>query len=170
MGKNLQATQELNRIFRERLVNKIYLALVLGRVSEGGSIEGYQTKSGDNLVTLSDSRTDNSAYVLTHYKPVVAADGYTLLEVKLETGKSHQIRVALSSINHPIAGDSKYGRAEVNKLLYKRYRLGGQVLHSTKLIFHSDGILSYLNDRVFKAATPPIFNKIYKDVLGYEDN
>lgn len=160
MGKNLNALQELNRGFRERLIDKYYLTIVKGVVDKAGTVEGYHIKSDDNIASL--SKNDNAgSYVCTHYRPVNTNGEYTLLEVKLETGKSHQIRVCMQSINHPVIGDRKYGDKTVNKYFYDRFRLDNQFLHSSRIVFNfNDGCLKYLKGKEFICSFNDKFSKI----------
>ncbi len=149
MGKNLAATQELNRGFKDRLIEKYYLTVVKGVVANAGIVEGYHIKDDKNLVSLSDIDNGGS-YVCTHYRPLTNNGKYTLLEVKLETGKSHQIRVCMKYIGHPIIGDRKYGDREENRFFVKNYGLDNQFLHSYRLVMKMyDGYLDYLYDQEF---------------------
>lgn len=149
MGKNLNAVQELNRGFRDKLIDKYYMTIVKGVVDKSGTIEGYHIKSDDNIVSICS--TDNGgSYVCTHYKPIKNNGKYTLLEVNLETGKSHQIRACMQYINHPIIGDRKYGNKITNKYFHDTFGLENQFLHSYKIVFNfNDGCLRYLNGKEF---------------------
>ncbi len=149
MGKNLNAVQELNRGFRDRLIDKFYLTVVKGVVDKEGVIEGYHLKVDGNIVSLSKNNNGGN-FVCTHYRPLNTNGEYTLLEVKLETGKSHQIRVCMQSINHPIIGDRKYGDKSVNRFFYNNFGLDNQFLHSSRIAFNfNDGCLKYLNGKEF---------------------
>lgn len=148
MGKNLGSVQELNRAFKDRLVDKYYITVVKGKVSTEGQVEGYHSKSDDNIALIGEE----GKYILTKYKPIKYNDDYSCLEIKLETGKSHQIRVCMSHIGHPIIGDSKYGDFETNRYFRDKFKLKNQLLHSYRLVFKiPDGKLSYLNKREFVA-------------------
>lgn len=162
-GKSAEGLRELNRIFRERLVDKYYMAMVVGKVERGGTVEGYQTKLDGNISVVANEAKDKSVYVCTHYKPIAFGNGYTLLEVKLDTGKSHQIRVALSSIHHPIVGDTKYGDAGINKIFREKYGLDGQFLCCKKLKFNTDGVFEYMNKVSVEANLPHKMYKIFED-------
>lgn len=165
MGKNLQAVQELNRGFKEKLIDKYYITIVNGNVTEAGVIEGYHSKNGDNIAFISDKSNEGS-FIRTFYKPLASNGEYTLLEIKLETGKSHQIRVCMKSIGYPIIGDRKYGNISVNKYFYNTFKLDNQFLHSYKLVMKFDcGCLQYLNNKVFKAKLSVKFDKILRDLF-----
>lgn len=92
---------------------------------------------------------------------------YTLLQVKLITGKSHQIRAHLSSIGHPIIGDYKYGDQKINHYFKRKYNLTHQLLHSHRMVFPSiAGELSYLSGKEFVAEVPELFGMIKKDLFS----
>ncbi len=91
---------------------------------------------------------------------------FTLLQVKLITGRSHQIRAHLASIGHPIIGDFKYGDQNTNHYFKKKYNLTFQLLHSYRMVFPKiEGELSYLSDKEFEAEVPELFKKIKKDLF-----
>lgn len=95
-----------------------------------------------------------------------AAGSYTLLQVKLITGRSHQIRAHLASIGHPIVGDFKYGDQKTNHYFKKKYNLTYQLLHSHRMVFPKlEGELSYLSGKEFVAVLPELFDKIKKDLF-----
>ncbi|MGN1317909.1 MAG: RluA family pseudouridine synthase [Lachnospirales bacterium] len=148
MGKNLESVQQLNLAFSNRLVDKYYLTVVKGKVTKAGIVEGYHSKTNDNIAKLGEK----GKYILTKYEPIAFNDNYSLLKIKLETGKSHQIRVCMAHIFHPIIGDMKYGDEKTNRFFRDNYKLKSQFLHSYKLIFKTQsGILSYLFDKEFTA-------------------
>lgn len=166
MGKNLPALQELNRGFRDKLIDKYYITVVKGNVPKAGTVEGYHTKSDDNIVSLS-AEDNGGSYVCTHYRPLKSNDSYTLLEVKLETGKSHQIRVCMKSIGHPIIGDRKYGNETANKYFYSNFKLDNQFLHSYRIVMNFDsGCLAYLKGREFTCSLPYKMKKISESLFG----
>ncbi len=149
MGKNLASVRELNRGFRERLIDKYYLTVVKGVVDKEGKVEGYHIKNEGNIALISDKNTEGD-YICTKYKPISSNGKYTLLEVKLETGKSHQIRACMEYIGHPVIGDRKYGDSNVNKYFYDNFKLDRQFLHGYRLKFNIDsGCLEYLKGREF---------------------
>jgi 23S rRNA pseudouridine955/2504/2580 synthase len=92
---------------------------------------------------------------------------YTLLQVKLITGRSHQIRAHLASIGHPLIGDFKYGDQKTNHYFKVNYGLSHQLLHSYRMVFPKmEGELSYLSGKKFEAEVPELFLKIKEDLFG----
>lgn len=88
---------------------------------------------------------------ITEIFPIISKNGYTLLDINLITGRTHQIRLSLSEIDHPIIGDRKYGKRIVNENLYDKYGLRNQYLIAYKLKFGDmEKGLEYLNNKEFK--------------------
>lgn len=140
-GKSIKGLQDMTEAFRERTVEKYYICVVRGKFSKRLKTDGYLYKDErTNKVTVYgvyDKRRRNDAvYIQTEYIPVIYSDGYSLLKVHLITGKTHQIRAHLSYLNHPIAGDLKYGSADVNRYVKKTYGIDNQMLHAYQLRFY----------------------------------
>lgn len=166
-GKTLIGLQEMARIIRERKLEKYYLCIVKGKLSEKKEITGYLTKDNiNNRVTVSTRPTEKSDYIATQYEPLANTEEYSLLQVKLITGKSHQIRAHLASIGHSILGDTKYGDKGINNYFEKKYGLKTQLLHSYRCIFPQLlGPLSNLSGKKFEASEPEFFTNIRKSLF-----
>lgn len=133
-GKNHDALNLLFELFKNHdLINKHYLALVVGQVEkEKDTIDAPLLKNEEkNLVSVSK----NGKTAKTVYKLIKKYDHYSLLDVTLLTGRTHQIRVHMAYINHPIVGDSKYGNFEANKLFKQQFGFASQFLHAYKMGF-----------------------------------
>ncbi|MCI9337583.1 MAG: RluA family pseudouridine synthase [Lachnospiraceae bacterium] len=167
-GKSLAGLQYLSKCIREHSLRKYYLAICAGRLRQPASIQGFLVKDPvKNKVTV--SRTgDKSAFIHTAYSPIAVTEDYTLLEVELITGKSHQIRAHLASIGHPLAGDGKYGPESVNRVFRKRYGLTHQLLHAGRIVLPKaqDRIGSSLSEKVITAPCPDWFLKLEKEIFG----
>ena len=166
-GKSLPGLQIMSEAIKERSIGKYYLCVVKGEVKESMEIRGFLLKDEKtNQVTIypeqeGPSRTKTripreALPIRTEYHPLKTDGKYTLLEVKLITGRSHQIRAHLASIGHPIAGDYKYGDARVNEEVKKQFHVQSQLLHAWRLVMPSDlkEPLSGLSGREFRAEMP----------------
>lgn len=165
-GKTLAALQELTEMFRERTLKKYYLCLVKGTVTEKKRISGYLVKNEKtNTVSIQSEKSGGASLIETEYRPLAFGGDFTLLEVHLITGKTHQIRAHLASQGHPIAGDTKYGDRAVNERLKKEYGLKSQLLHSARLCMpECAGALAPLSGKVITAPVPVLFDKICRGI------
>lgn len=162
-GKTLPALQELSRLFRERGVKKDYLCLVDGTVQEKAHIDGYLTKDAKtNRVRFSKTESPGAARIETGYAPLAYGDGVTLLEVRLFTGKPHQIRAHMASAGFPIIGDPKYGDKRTNDRYRKAFGLTCQLLHAARLSVPEDAgcALEELAGKTILAPLPELFRKV----------
>lgn len=145
-AKNANALKIINDKIKSREIEKYYLAVVHGKMPEKSeTLTAYLTKDEkSNKVSVTDHEVLNAKEIITQYAVLDYYDGASLLEVKLLTGRTHQIRAHLAHVGHPLFGDGKYGAEK------GRYR---QALYSYKLKFHfsDENDLSYLNNRVFQA-------------------
>ncbi|MBQ9518884.1 MAG: RluA family pseudouridine synthase [Firmicutes bacterium] len=148
MGKNLAAAQALAEAFRENKADKRYIAAVCGKVEKSGEISGWHSKDGKNKVTVTKEKRKDSVPVKTLYKPLFTGEKYSILSVKLITGKSHQIRESLNITGHPIIGDPKYGDPKENEFFKKNFGFDHQLLYAVSLELNGQtGILEYLNNK-----------------------
>ena len=143
---NKEAKAELDLAFKNRTIDKYYLTLANGLFKEKEKvISAYLKKDADkSLVYISDVIKNGYEKIITQYKVIEEYENKSLVEVKLITGKTHQIRAHLSHIGHFVIGDEKYGDSKINKQFKKRY----QCLCAYKLKFNFDeaSVLKYLND------------------------
>jgi 23S rRNA pseudouridine1911/1915/1917 synthase len=118
----------LKAMLAERRITREYLALVEGRpAARTGTIDAPLGRDR-RLRTRISTDTDEPREAITHFETERALQGYTLLRVRLETGRTHQIRAHLKAIGHPVAGDPEYGHAGV-------LGLPRQFLHAERLAF-----------------------------------
>jgi len=108
VGKTLAAQTDLVRQLQARSVTREYLAVVSGRVARGGRIEAPIGRHPVKRTRM--AVTARGRHAVTHYGVLERYANATLLRCRLETGRTHQIRVHLSSIGHPLLGDSTYGK------------------------------------------------------------
>ena len=139
VAKTEAALENLSDQFRDRTVYKSYLALVHGRVaSNSGKIDQPLARDPSNRTRMAVVRGGRNA--LTLYRVRRAFDRFTLLDVELKTGRTHQIRVHLAWMKHPVVGDETYGGGRDNTIQDPRLRariraLNRHFLHAEKLGF-----------------------------------
>lgn len=126
VAKNQWAHEQFSRMQQERTLHRVYHAIAQGELEkDAGTIDAPIGLAEDSFITR-QVRPDGQAAV-THFRVLARGDGMTYLEVKLETGRTHQIRVHMSSEGHPLAGDDLYGG--------DRTHIGRQALHAARLAF-----------------------------------
>ena len=151
----------LNEIIKNRTLHKYYHCIVLGETKEQDTLKGFLIKNESaNQVTIITEQKDNAVPIETRYKRISTIEKArticSLLEVRLITGRPHQIRAHLASIGHPIAGDPKYGDPRVNEEVKKRFGVRSQMLHAWRLVMPEtiSEPLSYLAGKEFTAPMP----------------
>ena len=172
-GKNLSSIRNLHKAQINNEITKKYLAVVIGTVDKPGILQNeYEKNRETNTASIiktfaphNETLRDNTKFsnhhsIVTEYEPIKTFSSsetkkestlLTLLELTLHTGKSHQIRLHMQSIGHPVLGDAKYG--------------GGKppmYLHAHKLFFNTSDELAYMNGKTFEVASEKI-NKLLGD-------
>lgn len=150
-AKNAEALRILNDKIRDREIEKYYLCAVQGRPSpSSGRLENYLFKdAGKNLVYVKNKPEPGAKTAVTEYRVLASRGALSLVECRLLTGRTHQIRVQMAHAGWPLLGDGKYGSERFNK----GYAEKGQALYSYKLHFDfptDAGILNYLRGRTFR--------------------
>lgn len=146
VAKNNNSHAKLATMFVDKTIHKTYLCIVKGNFSSEnlqGRIEnliGRDIKDRKKMAIVEK----NGKIAISNYKVIQQVEGYSLIEVAIETGRTHQIRVHMKSINHPILGDTVYGSADKNA---KR-----QMLHAYKLDFKNP-----IDDKEYNF-TAPLFD------------
>ena len=148
--KNDMAHNEIARQLKEHSINRRYRAIVTGVLKdEEGTIEGAigrDKKDRKKMAITADGKP-----AVTHYRVLQRFKHYTYVECVLETGRTHQIRVHMASIGHPLLGDEVYGRRS------DKYKCEGQCLHAMTLGFHHQRTGEYIE---VNAPLPPYFEHL----------
>jgi 23S rRNA pseudouridine1911/1915/1917 synthase len=157
-AKTSKALSRMNEVFKTREVKKTYWAIVEGKPEkEFEHLEHYLRKNQkNNKVSVFTKPTPNAKRAILEYKTIGKLDNYTLLEVDLFTGRSHQIRSQLSFIGHSIKGDLKYGA--------KRSNPDGSIsLHARKINF-----IHPVTKENLSIIAPPPKDNLWKECLKFD--
>lgn len=162
-AKTAEALRVMNQKIKDRELDKRYLAVVEG-IPKGreGSLTGYLFKDAKkNRVFVTDTPQPGSKSCRTDYKVLASRNGLSLVECKLITGRTHQIRAQFAHAGHPLLGDGKYGK--LNKNFDRSY----QALYSYRLTFTfttDAGALAYLNGKSFQVKEVDFVKEYFPDV------
>jgi 23S rRNA pseudouridine955/2504/2580 synthase len=174
-GKTLGALQGLNRMIREKgYIGKYYLTVVHGEPGGDLILRDLMKKDARrNTVRVIDPRGAaggaGERLMETTARPIVVSGGFTLMEVELITGRTHQIRAHLAQAGYPVIGDPKYGDARVNREVARRYGLMTQFLHAHRIVFErGEGELAYLEGRAVSSPLPQHLERIKAELFGSE--
>nr|MCR5425328.1 RNA pseudouridine synthase [Lachnospiraceae bacterium] len=207
-GISLKGSQELSRILREHLGEKVYYVLCAGKIDaplraehllqrdpgsnrsevltaapaggkclpgageeeQSGAVHGKQ--SGTGHTDRTPALPEGAQRIVTKYQPIASNGEVTLLEARLITGKTHQIRAQLSFLGHPIVGDPKYGSRALNDLYRRKYKVKGQLLHAGAFTFpdaKGAGRLARLAGRRIVCPLPEPFAGVVRDLFPETD-
>ena len=161
-AKNAETLRILNDKIRDREITKKYLCVVLGRMAPPeGRLRCFLLKDeGKKQVAVYHRPVPGGKSAETLYRTLETRGELSLVEAELLTGRTHQIRASFADAGHPLLGDGKYGRGEVNR----RYGETRQALYSYYLRFDfptGAGILEYLRGREFRAEHVPFAEKYF---------
>lgn len=165
-AKTAEALRVLNQKLRDRELEKLYLCAAAGIFDKKEALLTAQLEKNEkqNRVYISTKHTANSKTIKTKYRVLSEKNGISLLEVDLLTGRTHQIRAHMAHIGHPLIGDGKYGKNEINRRMGQKW----QALYSYKLTFRFStdaGALTYLNGRSFTAPEVWFVKEWFGDIL-----
>ena len=155
-AKNAAALRIINDKIRSHELRKSYLCVTVGRPTPPeGKIEGFLLKREEkNQVSFYHHPVPGGRTAATLYKTLETREELSLVECELLTGRTHQIRVSMAEIGHPLLGDGKYGNGQVNR----KYHEQKQLLYSYRLTFHftmDAESLEYLRGKEFTVKDIP---------------
>lgn len=159
--KNKNSLNNMNKAVANGHVEKYYLTIAKGNLKDKKVVANLNRENNRTVV----SKTGKES--ISEFKNLKYEKGFSLVEVNLITGRTHQIRSHLNSIKHPIIGDGKYGDNGLNREFREKYGVNRQLLHAYKIILNGfDGELSYLNGKTFISKLPKDFSKVVIDLFG----
>ena len=161
-AKTAEALRVMNQKIKDRELDKRYLAIVEGTPKpKEGSLKGYLFKDAKkNRVFVTDTPQTGAKSCQTNYKVLKCANGLSLVECELITGRTHQIRAQFAHAGHPLLGDGKYGKLD------KRFDRNYQALYSYKLTFTfttDAGGLNHLNGKSFQVEKVDFVTEYFPD-------
>ena len=161
-AKNAETLRILTAKIRDREITKKYLCVALGVMNPPeGRLECFLLKDeGKKQVTVYHRPVPGGKSAVTLYRTVRRQGALSLVEAELLTGRTHQIRASFADAGHPLLGDGKYGKGDINR----KYSETKQALYSyyIKFDFPTDaGILEYLRGRVFQIKKVPFVEKYF---------
>ena len=161
-AKNAESLRVLDDKIRAREIIKEYLCVCLGTPEpKSGRLENWLFKDAvKNQVFVKPRSEPGASLAVTDYSVLASNGGLSLVECRLHTGRTHQIRVQMANAAHPLLGDSKYGVERINRKHGERR----QLLWSYKLTFAFEsnaGALDYLNGRCFEVSAVPFKAKYF---------
>lgn len=138
LAKNEFTLRLMNEMVREKQIEKRYLALIKGALKKKNGVIKMglvRTEGKERSTKIIASKSEYAKDSVTHYKTVEKYGDFSLLDIKLETGRMHQIRVHFATLKHPLVGDKNYGDYKFNHAIKKRYGLRRHFLHAYYLEF-----------------------------------
>ena len=163
-AKNNKAADEMGKIFNDHSqIEKHYLTLVVGQITEDGVVDAPLRKSFERKKMVVAPLKSGAKPAITKYHPEKIFKEYTLLDISLLTGRTHQIRAHMSYIRHHVVGDIKYGDYKINNIFKREFGFENQFLHAYKLKFLDiKGPLNYLKNKEFSCNLPHELEEILK--------
>ena len=163
-GKTLPAVRDLAVMLKggeegSAYAEKAYLTIVKGTFADPLTLRARMVRDSDmNMTKVLPELSGEGRVMVMEALPLKTGKGYTLVEARLLTGRTHQIRAQLAEAGFPVIGDRKYGDGDINWKLSKQYGLTTQLLHAYRLtVFKGFRSLEYLKGKIFRVDPPGRF-------------
>lgn len=150
-AKTIKAEQILEHNWRNIVTDRRYVALVSGRMEQKAGTVRSWLKDNKAYYTYSSPTDNGGKFAVTHFSTLQATDSYSLVELKLETGRKNQIRVHMQDLGHPVCGDIKYGNGD--------NPVGRLALHAFRLNFYHPVTREPLS---FETPMPKLFTGVFR--------
>lgn len=165
-AKNFETLREMNEGIKNGDVRKIYTTLVSGKIKDDVYTAFIKKNENTNRVKVYEEPVEGSKQIITKVSTLETVGQFSMLEIELLTGRSHQIRAHLAYLGNPIIGDPKYGDKNMNAVFVQKFGLRMQLLIANKLQFNGFfNKLAYLNGKTVTMPLSPGFKKIKNDVM-----
>lgn len=161
VAKNDKSHIFLAKCLKEHSINRIYYALVEGNIKDDSGVIDAPLGRSEKDRKKRTVTYKNSKNAVTNFVVIKRYGNYTLIKLKLETGRTHQIRAHMKYIGHPVVGDNVYGHNS------NKFKLKGQLLHSKSLEFVHPTTGEYMK---FDSRLPEYFTKVLKIIGGFYEN
>lgn len=163
-AKNAEALRILNEKIRQREIEKEYYCIIHGQMKpKDGRLDSYIERDLEKKRVYSGARRGaKTRTASTVYRTLAVSGELSLLQCRLLTGRTHQIRAQFAQAGHPLLGDGKYGKNSLDRLYGRKY----QALHSCKVRFSFStdaGVLNYLRGRSFVSPMPDFVEQYFPD-------
>ena len=124
-AKDMEVQRTIVDNWESIVTDRRYVAVVCGKVEQDGGTVASWLKENKSYVTYSSNVDNGGKYAVTHFHTLERSNRYSLIELRLETGRKNQIRVHMSDLGHPVAGDRKYGNGDdpISRLALHAFRL-----------------------------------------------
>jgi 23S rRNA pseudouridine1911/1915/1917 synthase len=165
IAKNDWSHVRLSRAFQDRTVEKTYIALVHGRPSKLSGEIALKIGRHPTARTRMSAQTRRGREALSTYRVLEELKGYSLLEVKIKTGRTHQIRVHLAAIGHPVVGDNVYAEGKCREFVRKHGEIGRYFLHAATLRFAHPRTGSVLE---FHSPLPEDLTRVLRELREFQ--
>ncbi len=167
-GKNAEALRGLSRMIRDKgFIRKYYLTIVHGEMREAFFLQDRMEKDHEaNRIRIVNDGAGTGKLMETRAKPLKISNGFTLVEVELVTGRTHQIRAHLAKAGYPVIGDPKYGHRQGDVKLLRQFPLKAQFLHAYRLVFENClPPLEYMRGKEFRCELPARMKDISEELF-----